>query len=182
MEEDREGAALPEAFLEKMERLLGEEYGAFLESLGQERHLALKVNPRKRSLKGAGAASVVAAAFPGLEPVPWAEGGFYYGASCRPGRHPYHQAGLYYIQEPSAMAPVGLLGVQPGDRVLDLCGAPGGKSAQIGAQLQGRGLLLGGGQTASVLQEEPHILPAFQAGGAPQGFLIAAVPPQKAGL
>lgn len=142
MEEDREGAALPEAFLEKMERLLGEEYGAFLESLGQERHLALKVNPRKRSLKGAGAASVVAAAFPGLETVPWAEGGFYYGASCRPGRHPYHQAGLYYIQEPSAMAPVGLLGVQPGDRVLDLCGAPGGKSAQIGAQLQGRGLLL----------------------------------------
>lgn len=142
MEEGREAAVLPEAFLERMGRLLGEEYGAFLESLGRERHLALRVNPLKRGLNGAQPARAAAAAFPGLEPVPWAEGAFYYRASCRPGRHPYHQAGLYYIQEPSAMAPVGLLGVRPGERVLDLCAAPGGKSAQIGALLQGRGLLL----------------------------------------
>ncbi len=79
----------------------------------------------------------------GLEPVPWCPGGLYYDASCcAPGKHPYHQAGLYYIQEPSAMAPVEQLLAQPGERVLDLCAAPGGKTTQIAASMQGRGLLV----------------------------------------
>jgi NOL1/NOP2/sun family putative RNA methylase len=77
-----------------------------------------------------------------LEPIPWAEGGFYYREEERPGQHPYHAAGLYYIQEPSAMAVVGVLGVKPGERVLDLCAAPGGKATQAAADLQGRGGLL----------------------------------------
>lgn len=77
-----------------------------------------------------------------LAPVPWAEDGYYYETELQPGRHPFHAAGLYYIQEPSAMAPVELLAPEPGDRVLDLCAAPGGKSTQLAAMLQGRGLLL----------------------------------------
>lgn len=77
-----------------------------------------------------------------LTPVPWAENGYYYEAGLQPGKHPYHEAGVYYIQEPSAMAPAELLEVRPGERVLDLCAAPGGKSTQLAAKLKGRGLLL----------------------------------------
>ena len=60
----------------------------------------------------------------------------------RPGRHPYHHAGVFYSQEPSASSAAPLLGVQPGMRVLDLCAAPGGKSSQLAAALQGRGVLV----------------------------------------
>ena len=78
----------------------------------------------------------------GLEPVPWESRGYYYNPATRPGLSPYHEAGLYYLQEPSAMAPAGLLDVRPGMRVLDLCAAPGGKSTQLAAALQGQGLLI----------------------------------------
>ena len=75
--------------------------------------------------------------------APFAPGGFYLtDPASRPGLHPYHHAGVYYLQEPSASAPAALLGVQPGDRVLDLCAAPGGKSAQLAGALGGSGLLV----------------------------------------
>jgi NOL1/NOP2/sun family putative RNA methylase len=77
-----------------------------------------------------------------LEPVPWCPTGFYYGEDDRPGKHPYHAAGLYYIQEPSAMAVVEVLAPQPGDRVLDLCAAPGGKTTQISGYLGSTGMLV----------------------------------------
>lgn len=77
------------------------------------------------------------------EQVPWCEEGFYYnGLLHQPAKHPYYHAGLYYIQEPSAMLPASLLPVEPGDKVLDLCAAPGGKSTQIASKLQGKGLLV----------------------------------------
>jgi NOL1/NOP2/fmu family ribosome biogenesis protein len=75
----------------------------------------------------------------GLEPIPWCETGYYYDESARPGKHPYHAAGLYYIQEPSAMSAVELLDPKPGDVVLDLAAAPGGKSTHIADKLQGEG-------------------------------------------
>ena len=77
-----------------------------------------------------------------LTPVPWCPTGFYYDPETRPGLHPLHAAGAYYLQEPSAMAPVELLDPRPGERVLDLCAAPGGKSTQIAGKLAGRGLLV----------------------------------------
>jgi 16S rRNA C967 or C1407 C5-methylase (RsmB/RsmF family)/NOL1/NOP2/fmu family ribosome biogenesis protein len=77
-----------------------------------------------------------------LEPVTWTADGFYYSGGSRPAKLPFYQAGLYYLQEPSAMAPAAMLGVAKGDRVLDLCAAPGGKSTQIAAQLDGTGLLV----------------------------------------
>lgn len=132
---------LPEIFLERMRRLLGEEYDAFVESLGGERHRALRLNSLKRGVGGHGPEEAVRHSFAPLERVPWAEDGYYYFGERQPGKHPYHGAGLYYIQEPSAMAPVELLGVRPGERVLDLCAAPGGKSTQIAARLGGSGLL-----------------------------------------
>ena len=124
---------LPEAFLNRMEAQLGREYQAFLESYQRPRAVALRLNP----LKGK------APALPFVtQPVPWEPMGFYYDPETRPGLHPYHEAGVYYLQEASAMAPVALLDPQPGERVLDLCAAPGGKSTQIAGRLQGRGLLV----------------------------------------
>ena len=77
-----------------------------------------------------------------LERIPWVKEGYYYSGSSRPGKHPYHEAGLYYIQEPSAMAVVELLDPRPGERVLDLCAAPGGKSSHIASRMKGSGFLL----------------------------------------
>lgn len=125
---------LPTAFLQRMQRMLGPEYPAFLRSYDRPRSVGLRFNP----LKGADLPQL---SF-GLTPVPWAPHGYFYDPATRPGLHPYHEAGVYYLQEPSAMAPAVLLDAQPGELVLDLCAAPGGKSTQIAAALQGRGLLV----------------------------------------
>lgn len=128
---------LPEAFKEKMKNLLGAEYEPFLESYEKERVQGLRRNPLKVDKE------TFLKQMPfSLTEIPWAEEGYYYGAEDRPGRHPYHDAGLYYIQEPSAMAVVGLLEPEPGDYVLDLCAAPGGKTTQIAGRLGGEGFLL----------------------------------------
>lgn len=146
----------PEAFLERMKQLLGAEYDEFLIVMNQERHQALRLNRLKLNMNGRSAAEIFAIEdnsqaeswsddtqpLTHLSKVPWAENGYYYPPASQPGKHPYHEAGLYYIQEPSAMAPVEFLEVQPGERVLDLCAAPGGKSTQIAAKLGGKGLLI----------------------------------------
>lgn len=124
---------LPEKFLERMQTQLGEEYGAFLATLDRPRAVALRYNP----LKGAAPAMEFQ-----REPVPWEPMGHYYDPEARPGLHPFHEAGVYYLQEASAMAPVALLDPQPGERILDLCAAPGGKSTQIAGRMGGEGFLL----------------------------------------
>ena len=124
---------LPEAFLSRIKNQIGEEYPAFLESLERPRAVALRFNP----LKG----QPPALDFVG-EPVPWEPQGCYYDPESRPGLHPYHEAGVYYLQEASAMAPVALLDPQPGERICDLCAAPGGKTTQIAGRMLGEGLLL----------------------------------------
>lgn len=131
---------LPQAFTERMRELMGEEYPTFLAAMEQEPCQALRVNALKRANDGASAARHS----PGdnVTRVSWEPNGYYYDAEKRPGKHPWHEAGLYYIQEPSAMAPVSFLEARPGDRVLDLCAAPGGKSSQIASSLQGEGLLV----------------------------------------
>ena len=122
---------LPQGFPEKMQALLGTEFAGLLASYDKPRNVGLRVNPRKP------------AALPfALTPIPWAPEGFFYDPSERPGLHPFHDAGAYYLQEPSAMAPVVLLDPQPGERILDLCAAPGGKSTQIAARMRGSGLLV----------------------------------------
>lgn len=125
---------LPEAFLDRMKIQLGEEYSAFLESLERPRAVALRFNPLKCN-------ELPSLPFVG-DSVPWEPMGYYYDLGSRPGLHPYHDAGVYYLQEASAMAPVQLLDPQPGERVCDLCAAPGGKSTQIAGRLKGEGFLL----------------------------------------
>ncbi|WP_150266724.1 RsmB/NOP family class I SAM-dependent RNA methyltransferase [Paenibacillus tepidiphilus] len=128
---------LPSAFKMKMQEMLGSEYEAFAETYQATPYSGVRVNPLKISPERFREVAPFA-----REPIPWCPGGFYTAEGDRPGKHPYYHAGLYYIQEPSAMAPVELLGVQPGDRVLDLCAAPGGKSTQIAGKLQGQGMLV----------------------------------------
>ena len=124
---------LPEAFLTRMQAQLGAEYEDFLRSLERPRAVALRFNP----LKGA------VPALPFVEAaVPWEPLGYYYAPDSRPGLHVFHEAGVYYLQEASAMAPVALLDPQPGERVCDLCAAPGGKTTQIAGRMLGEGFLL----------------------------------------
>lgn len=127
---------LPEDFLMEMKELLGEEYDKYADSFQEEWRPGLRVNTLKiqsERLKGMVPWS--------LEPVPWTENGFYFDG-VKPSRHPFYYAGLYYLQEPSAMTPAAVLPVAPGDMVLDLCAAPGGKSTELAAKLQGKGMLV----------------------------------------
>lgn len=128
---------LPQAFLQRMQEMLGEEYPLFLKSYRETKNQALRFNP----LKGESGRFVELSPF-SLSPVPWEKNGYYYEEENKPGRHPYHEAGVYYIQEASAMLPALLLEAQPGEKILDLCAAPGGKSTQIAAAMKGRGLLI----------------------------------------
>lgn len=128
---------LPEQFLKRMQEMLGGEYEDFLQSFDKEHYRGLRINLRKVDVE-----SFLAHSPFELKHVTWVENGFYYGEGDQPGKHPYHEAGLYYIQEPSAMAPVPFLDVKPGERVLDLCAAPGGKTTQLADALQGEGLLI----------------------------------------
>lgn len=130
-------AQLPSSFSERMMDLLGTDYNQFADSYKETPNGGVRVNTLKISVEKLKALSTLE-----LEPIPWCPTGFYTEDGARPGKHPHYHAGLYYIQEPSAMAPVELLDVQPGDRVLDLCAAPGGKSTQISAKLSGEGLLV----------------------------------------
>lgn len=142
---------LPAAFLARMERLLGSEYDTFLRSYGEERRYGLRWNPLKITEED----FIKRMPFP-LQKISWAREGYYYDAASQPGRHVLHEAGAYYIQEPSAMAVVEALAPKPGERILDLCAAPGGKTTQIAGKMQGEGLLVANeviGERARILSQ-----------------------------
>lgn len=123
----------PSGFETRFRALMGKEAESFFGAFDRPRLPGLRVNPLRTGT-----------ALPdfGLRPVPWCPTGFYYDPQYRPGLHPFHEAGLYYLQEPSAMAPAAILNAKPGERVLDLCAAPGGKATQIAGAMNGQGLLV----------------------------------------
>lgn len=133
---------LPIEFENKMKAFLGNEWDDFLYSYDNNRFQALRFNTlkvqspeeRMRILKVLGISSD--------KRVSWANEAYYFDENVRPGKHPYHEMGLYYIQEPSAMSAAALLAPKPGMRVLDLCAAPGGKSTQLATYLGDSGLLV----------------------------------------
>lgn len=144
MQAPQSGLRLPPDFVRRIGAQLGGDAQRFLASYDEPRTQGLRLNPLKRTAATAAGdafAQELTARF-GLTPVPWCEGGYYYDESARPGKHPLHAAGLIYIQEPSAMSAAELLAPEPGDIVLDLAAAPGGKSTQIAGRLQGQGLLV----------------------------------------
>ena len=134
---------LPKAFIEEMKELLGEEYPAYLATYERPVRQGLRINLQKLTQEKWEALDPF-----GCEPVPWIQNGYYTEKEegeekgFGPSRHPYYYAGLYYIQEPSAMTPASRLLVKPGERVLDLCAAPGGKATELGCRLAGQGFLV----------------------------------------
>lgn len=129
---------LPPLFLHRMKKWLGDDYPAFLHALNAAPRRGLRVN----TLKMDTAAFAHIAPFSIGEGIPWCPEAFFLPEESPAGKHPWHLAGLYYLQDPSAMAPGVLLDPQPGERILDLTAAPGGKTTHIAARMKGTGLLV----------------------------------------
>ncbi len=160
----------PVSFTEKMQAILQDEYEDFLKGYERTRHYGLRVNRTK----------LTAEQFAGmctydLQPVPWIDNAFEYEDSVSPAKHPYYFAGMYYLQEPSAMTPANLLPVEPGDRVLDLCAAPGGKATELGAKLNHTGLLVANDISNS---RAKALLKNIELFGIPN-VLVTSEPPEK---
>ena len=128
---------LPENYIQQMKELLKDDFEAYMQSFEQERYYGLRINTNKISVED----FLKISPFP-LEPIPWTDNGFYYQGDKKPAKHPYYYAGLYYLQEPSAMLPAQVLPIEEGEYVLDTCAAPGGKSTELAAKLQNTSLLL----------------------------------------
>ena len=125
---------LPEKFVQRMREQLGPELAAFLRSLEEPPLRGIRMNPLKRSS--------AAEQYTEAEQVSWVTDAFYLPYDSNAGSSILHEAGAYYIQEPGAMMPAAVLDAKPGERILDLCAAPGGKSTQIGCAMRGEGLLV----------------------------------------
>ncbi len=128
---------LPLKYENEMRELLKEEYPAYIAAMAEKSVQSLRINTLK-TLPEAFSRNVSFC----QSPVPWCQSGYYYPEDLRPGTDPYYSAGVYYLQEASAMAPAEILPVEPGNLVLDACCAPGGKSTRLAEKLQGTGVLV----------------------------------------
>lgn len=164
--------SLPREFEIKMKKLLGTEYEEFLASYDRPRNFGLRVNVDKISTE-----EFEKKAPFHLTKIPWTENGYYYEEQDMPARHPFYYAGLYYLQEPSAMTPASRLVSQPGDRVLDLCAAPGGKATELGARLHGKGVLVANDISAS---RAKALLKNVEVFGIRNSFIVNEVPAKLA--
>ena len=126
---------LPQAFVDRMAVQLGEELPAFLRTYEEPYQRGIRFNPHK---------PVAAANLPEglLESVPWEPSGYYLSMDSKAGAEILHEAGAWYLQEPSAMIPAAVLNAQPGERILDLCAAPGGKTTQNALRMAGQGTIV----------------------------------------
>lgn len=130
-------ANLPEAFLERMKGYLGEEYSAFVSSYDLPVTKGIRVNELKCTPQ-----KLIDLMQIKLLPSPFCSDSFYSEEEIKVGFNPLHSAGAFYSQEPSASVPIELLDPKPGDLVLDMCAAPGGKTTQIASKLKGEGLVI----------------------------------------
>ena len=159
---------LPAEFETRMQKILGDEYSAFLESYDQPRRFGLRVNTAKITPEEFEKISPFH-----LTPIPWIPGGYYYTQEDQAARHPHYFAGLYYLQEPSAMTPASVMDVEPGQKVLDLCAAPGGKATALGAKLKGDGVLVANDISATRARA---LLKNIEVFGIPNSYVTNASP------
>ena len=153
-------AQLPQEFLTRMQDMLGDEFDAFLTSYDAPRTAGLRVNTKKCRTED----------FPPLVPgtwkkIPWIPNGYFVPDGMRMGQSPLYAAGVFYLQEPSAMTPASRLPIEPGERVLDLCAAPGGKSFAMAMEMGNRGDILS-------CDIHPHKLKLIEDGAARLGITI----------
>lgn len=164
---------LPDKYCKNMKELLGEDgFNSYLESFSQKPQPAFRVNTLKVNLEKWEKICPFS-----TEKIPWCEKGFITSEDTKKvlPKHPYYFAGLYYIQEPSAMLPASILPIEKGDRVLDLCAAPGGKSVEIAARLNGSGLLVANDISVS---RAMALAKNLQIAGA-SNILVTAEPPER---
>jgi len=165
---------VPERFLQRMAVLLGEAYPAFAALYVSPPTHGLRVNTLKLTPAQFQAFSPFA-----LSALPYCPAGFVVDDENRPGKHPYHAAGLYYLQDAHAQAVAEILAPQPGERVLDLAAAPGGKTTHLASLMQNQGVLVAneirtqrvghltanlerwGARNTVILNESPERLAAF---------------------
>ncbi|MDY2937866.1 MAG: RsmB/NOP family class I SAM-dependent RNA methyltransferase [Fusicatenibacter sp.] len=164
---------LPEEFKKRMREMLGDEYEAFLESYEQQRTAGLRVNRLKTAPE-----EFERFAGQKMERIPWVDNGFFVPTGIRMAQSPLYAAGVFYLQEPSAMTPASRLIVEPGDRVLDLCAAPGGKATELAARLKGEGLLVANDISNARAKALLHNLELFGAGNV---FVTNETPARLAG-
>lgn len=143
---------LPEQYIENMKKLLGEkEFQQYLNCFEQKKYAGIRINTLKWNKE-----QFLNKRLFDIEEVAWCDEGYYCSEEVRPAKHPYYAAGLYYIQEPSAMSAAAVLPVNKGERILDICAAPGGKSTQLGAKLKQTGILvcndISAGRTKALLK------------------------------
>lgn len=158
---------LPVSYKERIKKQLGEDYDAYLRSFEQCNQNGLRVNTAKLTPEEFAKISPF-----DVSRIPWTANGFFYEGE-RPAVHPYYYAGLYYLQEPSAMTPASLLPVEPGDRVLDLCAAPGGKSTELAAKLRGEGVLVSNDISST---RAKALLKNLELFGAPNILVVSETP------
>lgn len=128
--------SLPEKFIERMKNILGGSFGDFLSSYDRAPYKAIRINTLKLTAEEFTRISPF-----NLKPVPWEKNGFYVDTE-KAGKTVLHAAGLYYVQEPSAMSAAPELHVKRGEKVLDLCSAPGGKGTQLAQEMRGDGVIV----------------------------------------
>ncbi len=164
---------LPVQFCEEMKRILGDEYDDYLRSMEDRRRFGLRVNTAKISVEE----FLRISPFP-LTKIPYIDNGFFYdGESVQPAKHPYYFAGLYYLQDPSAMTPASRLPIQQDDVVLDLCAAPGGKATELAARLRGTGLLVANDISA---KRAKALLKNIELFGIENSFIVTEYPQKLA--
>ena len=162
---------IPEKFICRMRKQLGPELTAFLHSLEEPPLRGIRLNPLKKS--------GMTAIYTESEPIAWAENAYYLPNDSEAGLSVLHEAGAYYIQEPGAMMPASVLDAKPGERILDLCAAPGGKSTQIGCAMQGQGLLV---CNEPVYRRTQILSRNTERMGLPNTVVTCAMPEQLAGM
>lgn len=156
---------LPEEYLNNMKQLLQDEYDLYLDSFNNDRVYGLRINTNKISVKDFLKINPF-----NLKPIPWTDDGFYFDEKDKPSKHPYYYAGLYYIQEPSAMLPAQVLPIEENDIVLDACAAPGGKSSKLANKLNKTGLLISNDISVSRAQV---LLKTLESQGISNSYVIA---------
>jgi len=164
---------LPADFVAKTKQLFvsPDEAQAFFSSLEKPRHHGVRANTLKISVDN------FREILTDISPTDWCSAGFYYAGQNPSSKNPLYHCGLYYIQEPSAMSAAAILDVQPGDKVLDLCASPGGKSTQMAAAMAGRGLLVANDANQSRI---PQLVRNLEVAGVTNAVILREKPERLA--